>query len=54
MNSTTDRAHWFGFLKAPIRRVTCPDVPTPAAYTLEEAFYTGAEDIARAVREILD
>ena len=32
-------------LKAPIIRVSLPDVPTPAAYTLEEAYYNDAKDI---------
>jgi len=40
-------------LKAPIRRITCPDLPTPAGYTLEEAFYPGKEDIIRTVKEII-
>ncbi len=39
----------FRSLKAPIARVTCPDIPTPAGYTLEGAFYVGKEDIKRAV-----
>jgi pyruvate dehydrogenase E1 component beta subunit len=43
----------FEFLKAPIRRVACPDVPTPSGYTLEEAFYVGSNDILTAAREIL-
>jgi len=43
----------FSDLKAPIRRVACPDLPTPAGYTLEEAFYPGTEEIIRSVREIL-
>ena len=42
----------FSFLKAPVRRVTSPDIPTPAGYTLEEAFYRGAEDIVAAGREL--
>lgn len=41
----------FGSLKAPVARVTCPDLPTPAGYTLEEAFYIGKEDIKEAVLE---
>ena len=32
-------------LKAPIIRVSLPDVPTTAAYTLEEAYYNYAKDI---------
>ena len=43
----------FQLLKAPIRRVACPDVPTPAGYTLEEAFYTGKAEIADAARELV-
>jgi pyruvate dehydrogenase E1 component beta subunit len=42
----------FAFLKAPIRRVASPDVPTPAGYTLEEAFYPGKAEIVKAVYEI--
>lgn len=42
----------FEFLKAPIRRVTCPDLPTPAGYTLEGAFYVGAAEIAAEVRDL--
>lgn len=41
----------FQYLKAPVRRVASPDVPTPAGYTLEEAFYPGMEEIVSAVRE---
>jgi pyruvate dehydrogenase E1 component beta subunit len=43
----------FDFLQAPIRRVACPDVPTPSGYTLEEAFYVGSNDILNATHEIL-
>lgn len=42
----------FSNLKAPIRRVACPDLPTPAGYTLEDAYYIGKDDIKRAIREI--
>lgn len=45
-----EKAH--GVLRAPLRRVTCPDCPTPSGYTLENAFYAGADDIAQAVREV--
>ena len=44
----------FASLKAPVRRVTSPDVPTPAGYTLEEAFYTGMPEIVAAAREIVE
>jgi len=43
----------FAFLKAPILRVACPDVPTPAGYTLEEAFYAGIPEIVTAVRKLV-
>lgn len=42
----------FASLKAPIARVTCPDLPTPAGYTLEEAYYIGKEDVKRAIRKV--
>jgi len=40
-------------LKAPVRRVTPPDAPTPAGYTLERAFYPGVDDIVEAVRDVV-
>jgi pyruvate dehydrogenase E1 component beta subunit len=43
----------FAFLRAPIRRVTCPDLPTPAGYTLEAAFYMTAAEIAAEARELV-
>jgi len=43
----------FALLKAPIRRVTSPDLPTPAGYTLEKAYYPGAAEIAAAARELM-
>ncbi len=43
----------FDLLKAPVRRVACPDLPTPAGYTLEAAFYPGQAEIMAAVREVL-
>ena len=39
----------FSSLKAPIGRVCSPDVPTPAGYTLEEAFYFGEKEIKKAI-----
>ena len=43
----------FASLKAPIRRVAAPDLPTPAGFTLEAAYYIGKEDIKQAIREIV-
>lgn len=42
-----------GFLKAPVARVACPDVPTPAGFTLEAAFYPGKAEIAAAARKLV-
>lgn len=39
----------FSFLKSPVTRVACPDVPTPAGYTLEDAFYIGKAEIKEAI-----
>jgi pyruvate/2-oxoglutarate/acetoin dehydrogenase E1 component len=44
----------FPYLKAPIQRVASPDLPTPAGFTLEEAFYTTAEDIKAAICAVVD
>jgi pyruvate dehydrogenase E1 component beta subunit len=42
----------FACLKAPIKRIACPDLPTPAAHSLEEAYYIGKKDIEKAIFEI--
>ncbi len=41
----------FESLRAPVERVSCPDLPTPAGYTLEDAYYIGKNDIIKAVRK---
>ena len=43
----------FDSLRAPVQRVACPDVPTPAGYTLEDAFYVGRDHIVAAARRTL-
>jgi pyruvate dehydrogenase E1 component beta subunit len=43
----------FGYLKAPIKRVTLPDCPAPASSSLEKAYYPNLETICGAVREVL-
>ncbi len=43
----------FEYLKVPIRRVACPDVPTPSSHVLEGAFYKGSKDIINSVRETM-
>ncbi len=35
----------FHLLKKPVRRVCCPDTPTPTSDVLEKAYYPTAEDI---------
>lgn len=40
-------------LKSAVGIVASPDAPTPASPALEAAFYKGAEDIVRSVKEIL-
>ena len=44
----------FSYLKAPLRRVAAPDLPTPAGFTLENAFYPGSSEIIKAAREIIN
>ena len=44
----------FFHLKAPIRRLTCPDLPTPSGYTLENAFYIDQNQIRHAILNVLN
>ena len=44
----------FGSLKAPIKRVALPDLPAPASRSLEEVYYPKADNIASAVRELVN
>jgi pyruvate/2-oxoglutarate/acetoin dehydrogenase E1 component len=41
------------YLKAPISRVTLPDVPAPASRTLEKEYYPDSKKIVEAVKAIL-
>lgn len=43
----------FASLKAPIRRVALPDVPTPASSALEALYYPGCSQIVEAVCQVL-
>jgi pyruvate/2-oxoglutarate/acetoin dehydrogenase E1 component len=43
----------FSFLQAPITRITLPDCPAPASKALEKAYYPNAENIVRAIRELM-
>jgi pyruvate dehydrogenase E1 component beta subunit len=44
----------FVFLKAPVRRLTLADTPTPVSMTLERAFYPKASTIAAAALAMLE
>jgi pyruvate dehydrogenase E1 component beta subunit len=44
----------FKQLKAPISRVSLPDTPAPASSALEKVYYKKAEDIALAVRKVME
>jgi len=43
----------FSELKAPIRRVTLPDLPAPASRMLEAAYYPSVETIVKAVQTVV-
>jgi pyruvate dehydrogenase E1 component beta subunit len=43
----------FAGLKAPVRRITLPDVPAPASKTLEAQYYISVDEICRTAREII-
>src|SRR5258705_738986 len=43
---------WFDYLKAPVRRIGLPDVPTPAGFTLEQFYYPNVERMSRVIREL--
>ena len=42
----------FNYLKAPVKRITSPDIPTPASYVLEAKFYPGKADIIAGCKEL--
>ncbi|WP_045211711.1 alpha-ketoacid dehydrogenase subunit beta [Desulfonatronovibrio magnus] len=44
----------FKFLKAPLKRVTGPDIPVPASPPLEKFYIPDENDLIKAAREILD
>jgi acetoin:2,6-dichlorophenolindophenol oxidoreductase subunit beta len=44
----------FTSLKAPVLRVTGPDVPAPSSYMLEQAFIPQPQGIVDAVKQLLD
>lgn len=44
---------WFHLLKAPVRRVGLPDIPTPAGYTLEQFYYPSVDKMKAVMRSML-
>jgi len=43
----------FGYLKAPVVRVTVPDLPAPASSVLEKIYYPDSEKVVEAVKRTL-
>jgi len=43
----------FDSLKAPVIRIGMADVPAPVSKSLEDAFYSGAEDVVKACLELM-
>jgi len=43
----------FKYLKAPIVRITLPDVPAPASSVLENIYYPNSDDIIKAIEEVI-
>lgn len=43
----------FNRLLCPIERLTLPDIPTPASYSLEEIYYRTEEDICERARKMM-
>jgi pyruvate dehydrogenase E1 component beta subunit len=44
----------FHYLKAPIRRITLPDIPAPASSSLEKVYYPTFADIVKKVKEMIN
>lgn len=42
------------YLKSPVKRIACLDIPTPSSYVLEEEFYPGVEEIINTVKELIN
>ena len=43
----------FSYLKAPVRRMGLPDVPSPAGYTLEQFYYPNEDNFAQVIKEMV-
>jgi len=44
----------FSHLKAPVRRMGLPDIPTPAGYTLEQLYYPDVKKFEQVIREMVE
>jgi pyruvate/2-oxoglutarate/acetoin dehydrogenase E1 component len=44
----------YNFVKAPVKRVTLPDVPAPASRPLEKVYYPTAQNIVEAVQQVMN
>ena len=44
----------FHNLKAPVRRIGLPDVPTPAGFALEQHYYPHKENIKKVIKEMVN
>jgi len=44
----------FEILKAPVHRLTLPDIPAPASRTLENVYYICSDDIISAIRKLVN
>jgi pyruvate dehydrogenase E1 component beta subunit len=51
--AATVAEHCFGILKAPILRVTTPDVHIPFAGCMEKALFPNVQTISDAVRRVM-
>ena len=43
----------FDLLKAPVRRLGLPDVPSPAGYALEQYYYPDVKNIIEIIKEMV-
>jgi pyruvate dehydrogenase E1 component beta subunit len=44
---------WLDCLKAPVRRIGLPDIPTPAGFTLEQFYYPDVDRISATIRDLV-
>lgn len=43
---------WYDYLRAPVRRIGLPDIPTPAGFTLEQFYYPDVNRMSRVIRDL--